>query len=51
MRYIILRSPNPEHLAAQVQSFIDQGWRPKGGIAFAYINAPIFMQTMIKEGA
>ena len=64
MRYTILRHDDVDELIGQVQKFIDDGWKPIGGVCFgsvyatagkaitAFVNTPrpsVWAQTMVRE--
>lgn len=51
MKYVILESGSAEQLAVQVEWYLEEGWKPQGGVAVAIAPGgwKLFTQAMVKE--
>lgn len=48
--YYILDNTSTVKLSEEVNSMIEQGWKPQGGVAILRIESIWYYQAMIKEG-
>jgi len=46
-QYMIVTSKNAEKLSDEVQSKINEGWVPKGGVSIAIVTHLVFAQALI----
>ena len=54
MRYKIIKGGGIYSLMEEVQSHIDLGWKPQGGVSTggthgSYVVSPYYIQAMMKE--
>ena len=47
MKYIIIKASDSDQLTKEVQSRIDEGWKPQGGVCIDYASNYVFAQAMI----
>ena len=47
MKYIIIKASDSDQLTKEVQSKIDEGWKPQGGVCIDYASNYVFAQAMI----
>ena len=46
-QYMIATARNAEKLTEEVQSRINEGWIPQGGISITLASSPVFAQALI----
>lgn len=46
-QYIIAKARDSETLTKEVQSKIDEGWMPQGGVSLCLATSPYFVQALI----